>query len=567
MLTSAGAAVPELVIVAREASRVAQKGKARFAAAPLVLVMSARTAKPPDCSYDAAQSQVRAKALRLGERRVSTAGIDLEVVERRTVHFREARAEQHEKAAALAGGAYDVARLKELAFQRVDLVERVRRRWVKYRDDSGRLRRRLDVRRVFEGEGRAAATRKRWHESRATGQRSRMSSVAHCGDGQIAATCSCCGQVQESHVWCACVRLCLRCSSKRANRARARFALAFSVHHERARRAGLLLKNRKGGAYSERHIVLTAPHVVIRGQTGAADRQATARRRIELMFEAWRDFSRAMQAWYRRRKEREAIIYRAFEWTPGADGMGHPHFHLWNFGPYLAEGLLRAWWSRALARVGVVVAPESVVITVRRIWARPVEFIREVRKPSGVVFQRKTTRVLLDVAGDDLLRYLEGWCVATIDPATRERCGDDVIAGVYCALEGRRLTQASAGFLGEADARLVTACDCGALAPRYVVVESWSRKVARTIEEGARAELGQCQLEPPVPAAVAPPMSGDDLELGELRAWHAMTGGVASYRRVGLRKDGPDLFVVDKEEQATARARWLLRRLRERDRF
>jgi hypothetical protein len=544
-----------------------------------------------DCRQEnACQGVSRAKPLTLAQppRRISTAGVDLEVVGIKTLAFRSARAAEHD-ARATREQAKAIALNVTSGVISTPFVARKRRRWEKYRDERGRVRRRRVVAVEHVPSSKAAETCSRWHSGRASGQRARMSTVGHCGDGQIAATCGCCGLVAEAPILCGVSRLCLRCSAKKATKSRKKFGVAYGLVQASARAAGLLNRYRRGGAYSERHIVLTAPHVVVDALgfvgtssdvAGDADRQATAERRIAIMFKAWGYFSRAAQRYYRQclhcGKQRDAaahkvnceaydheweplapgaVTYRAFEWTPGSDGMGHPHFHLWNFGPYVPErdfhrldsrrakaiasnvyaldrrpavdcsgvdcvfcgaGVklhrgLRSWWSHALAKAGVNVAAEQVIVAVRRVWAKPIEFIREVRKPNGVVYRTKDSRIrLLAGGGEDLLGYLEGWCVATIDPETREQCGDDVIAGVYVALEAKRLTQATRGFLGAADEVMARACDCGTLAPKSIAATTWAMMSAAAV--CPRGKPVPVDTGPPLPPLIMAPMRepGDD---------------------------------------------------------
>ena len=87
-------------------------------------------------------------------------------------------------------------------------------------------------------------------------------------------------------------------------------------------------------------------------RTGQA-RKATAFKRVELAFDAWKLFSKRLQAflrepwkgWDDERRKVGVCWHRAFEWTPGrlpghpgpddpgGDGMGHPHFSRWMLSP------------------------------------------------------------------------------------------------------------------------------------------------------------------------------------------------------------------------------------------
>jgi len=203
-------------------------------------------------------------------------------------------------------------------------------------------------------------------------------------------------------------------------------------------------------------------------------------------------------------------FYRCFEWTLGADGCGHPHLHVWIFSPFLPEhdthgdlarpryqhgvcpysrpGMhgpcghcesgkrrrrgVRSWWADALRAEGVDASPADVNVTLRHVFVRAIEFIREVRKPNGVVTQRRELRIQTEDGGG-LVRYFEPWCLAAVDPETGESATDDVLAAVYKALEARRLSQGSKGFLGLADDERAGCPCCGAVGAVKVSVESW----------------------------------------------------------------------------------------------
>jgi hypothetical protein len=462
---------------------------------------------------------------------------------------------------------------------------RVRRRWVPRRD--GRPGRKLQVLRVAVPRHRAMATASKWHSDRALGQRARRATVEHCGEGSVTVTCQCCGSVAEGRVFCGVVRLCFGCTRQRAFRARARLARAVAVVVDNARARGAFLAHRTGGPLGQRHVVLTAPHVVVplEGPGSKPARLETAAARVELLFRAWGHFSKRLARWIdnggwkdpdlRARSgaaARGSCWHRAFEWTPGAadgDGCGHPHFHLWILSPFLpeydehrmpsvidgrpspstrclAQGEhaakkraklcplcaarverrtgLRSWWVEALERAadkpvkraslrgpeidalsfrrleGWRVEHATINVTVRKVWMRPIEFFREVVKSNGQkVTVSRMSRLQLLAAGGELIGYMEGWSIATLDRRSLEHAGADVLAGLYCALEGRRLSQSSrvtlrarsgrdcvVGLMGIADMLYDATCrDCagyaravGAPAPlpeaRKIEVTSWA---------------------------------------------------------------------------------------------
>jgi hypothetical protein len=359
---------------------------------------------------------------------------------------------------------------------------RLRRRWVPWRDEKRRARRRLDKSTIFVPAHKAHAQSAAWPAARAGGQRHRMRHVGACGAGMIRISCSDCGTVHEAPLHCAVVRLCPGCNRRRSAKMRARFATSVDVVLHNAERAGMFQRRRPGGALGQHHITLTAPHVeaerveapveAVGGAWGWAlvehraafglaayleRRKATTKRRCAVLLGAWRSFSRRLQAWLRqpwpdRKAAKAAPIgacwHRAFEWTKGADGLGHPHFHLWALSPWIPEhddhriqnvngqattrcegegcahcknGIprragLRTWWAEALAEQGVAVDPSKVIVGVRKAEVKPQSFIREVQKSNGITYRERILRRLemRDAAGS-LVNYFEGWCVAFTD--------------------------------------------------------------------------------------------------------------------------------------------------------
>src|SRR5690606_37964489 len=91
----------------------------------------------------------------------------------------------------------------------------------------------------------------------------------------------------------------------------------------------------------ERFMTLTIPH--------PEDMQPAER--VRVLYEAWRPFSK----WLRKRMKDDAgqnedlvHYWRMFEWTEGADGLGHPHFHVWLHSPFLRQDDVHEAWERAV---------------------------------------------------------------------------------------------------------------------------------------------------------------------------------------------------------------------------
>jgi hypothetical protein len=415
---------------------------------------------------------------------------------RQTAAHRAALAERHELRA---DEARRVARAGACSVLSGRLVKRVRP--VRERLRGGGVRLRKVVSYVTEAE--AAASSERWNRDRARGQRMRFVNAAHCGEGTIQTTCGECGEVKEQPALCGAVRVCETCWTRRARRWRRTWKTSYVALVAELKEAGYFAPWREGGPYGERHLVLTFPHVVERDAAGDVDRWATAARRIKVLFDAWALFRRWIDEYYtrevdwtddetgevktKRKRLPGACYYRGFEWTVGADGMGHPHFHVWMMGPWLPlrddherpdkdsplaalypedgkrtivcegescalcahgapkrTGLVTAW-ARALGHCGVEVDAGELHVKLRKVWSRHAEFVREIKKDRHVLVpQRTLERVeVRDSAGEDVIEYMETWSLAKLTHEEIERAGPDVLAAVYCELEGRRLAQGS----------------------------------------------------------------------------------------------------------------------------
>ncbi len=191
-----------------------------------------------------------------------------------------------------------------------------------------------------------------------------------------------------------------------------------------ASKRGLFRQVQRGGRWGERFITLTVPH-------GAA----TVAGRIQLAFDAWPVFLKLINEHFREIGVKSVEWVRVFEWTPGSDGLGHPHFHLWMFSQFLEHELLRDLWRRALHRVGCDI-PDPIV---------HIEAVND-----GEQAARELIKYMLkDITADG----------GKVPPA--------VFALVFEALARRRIRHASKGFM-----RLATnakpCCECGATLPRRV---------------------------------------------------------------------------------------------------
>ncbi len=260
-----------------------------------------------------------------------------------------------------------------------------------------------------------------WHRARAHGQRNRISTVSDCCETTVIIACQGCGVIREKPGRCRVGLLCLSCRGKIAAEKRGQFMRARASVRKDARGTGLLYSSRRGGRYSEKLLTLTVPH----------DRGHTVRARIDLARRAWSFFLKRFNKWLRaHHADKHAHWFRTFEWTPGDDGRGHPHFHVWLFSPYLPHEELRSTWFAALRAAGLMTTQP------------PIVDVRAVTDGAG--------------AAAEVIKYLTKDVVANGDLVAPL-----AFAEVYKALDGTRATQASRGFMARAH-REPQRCECGA---------------------------------------------------------------------------------------------------------
>ena len=121
-----------------------------------------------------------------------------------------------------------------------------------------------------------------------------------------------------------------------------------------------------------------------------------------------------------------------FEWTPGTDGLGHPHMHIWIFSRYIEQPLLERLWREAYAHVAELELSEvpKLIVDIRQ--AAP------------------------DVAHELVKCMTKDW---EISDTGAKRAAPEVFAQVYAELCDKRIRQSSAGFSNWALAQ-VKACPC-----------------------------------------------------------------------------------------------------------
>jgi hypothetical protein len=292
-----------------------------------------------------------------------------------------------------------------------------------------------------------------------------------------------------------------------------------------ARTAGLFRRDRRGGRWTEKLLTLTVPHFVPRGDAVTA--------RVEASFAAWRLFSLHLQKAWRERPcapGTKRIYYRAFEWTPGKDRKGHPHFHIYLFSDFVPVEQLHIWWKDALRRAGVPRedADRAMCPDIKQIHTNPNEISRELLKSGAKAIQLATLRFEKS-AGVDAIKYADGWTLAEYDDGN-ERIPSETGARLYEALEGRRSAQASRGFLAP---KIVGRCwDCGETG--YLVIQ--------LAPEGAQARVDT--------RAQGPPKSLEQV-IAEASRWGPDVGS-SGYEPENVQRPAPP---------TSPRARELVRRL------
>lgn len=361
-----------------------------------------------------------------------------------------------------------------------------------------------------EKETKRVVERIRWHKGRASGQTLRFRKVRSCGKGKVWIKRPC-GHVEERDLHCDVSRACVACRSRAAFKRRARFARGRFAALTHARRAGLLHRRRPGGAWGEKHLTLTMPHTL---ETKEA---------VLAIFAAWTFFARSLQGYFRSNREafhgEKADYYRAFEWTPGDDGRGHAHFHIWLLAPYLEQSMLREWWRSALKKANVPIPtydddhekageekPVNVHITSvenpKGKYSRDEHFERELLKSDRALqeFAKMTVR---EHGGVRIVRYADGWSIMEtfVDREGRKQKIEPALAAaLYEALESKRMAQSSRRFYA-ADTIAKGCRECGDPGPIVVQVRE-----ASVIGRSELDDFHRCLHEHDLRRMAAPPV-------------------------------------------------------------
>jgi hypothetical protein len=273
------------------------------------------------------------------------------------------------------------------------------------------------------------AEQTKWHISRANGQEQRIDRVKNCGGETLVICCQQCDARHERPQGCRARHYCVRCRSAFARELRARFLLAREDVMKEASKKGLLRRLRRGGAYGDRFVTLTGPHLI----------SDTVTERIERIIVAWSRFLRLMNDHLRSLGIRHVEWVRVMEWTPASDSLGHPHFHVWFFSPYVDQSLFKQWWREALICAGWESGIDSDVIV----------DVRSVDCPER--------------GAAELVKYM----TKDIDD-NGDKIPPELYAQVIVALESHRQTQASKGFMKRAAERKLACVQCNSPLPKRV---------------------------------------------------------------------------------------------------
>lgn len=237
--------------------------------------------------------------------------------------------------------------------------------------------------------------------------------------------CVDCGKAHERRVGCRVRLLCVPCRLAMSGEKRAAFRRARSAAVAEVLRRGLLTcSNFK--RWSEKFLTLKAPHF----------RDQSIAERIRIVLNAWALFLKKLNRYFAERDARSAAFFRVFEWTPGDDDRGHPHLHVWLLCPYLDRNKLQRWWGEALASLTGDATSLRAVIHIEEVSGHDVD--------------------------QELIKYLTK--DITSDGA---KLAPELYAQVYEALDERRSTQASKGFMARAD-ETKPVCECGCALPKRI---------------------------------------------------------------------------------------------------
>ena len=203
-----------------------------------------------------------------------------------------------------------------------------------------------------------------WHKSREAGQIEKLERVMLCRTTQITRRCTACDKPgPDTELTCGNHRLCLHCRGQRVNRFQRRFRDAQKVALEGLWRDRLKITARRkgnrpdgsprqglrnGGEWNEKFLTVTIPH------------SGNIRDDVRQIQKGWPKFWRLLKAHvekdlladehpdYRKMLMAHMRYCRVLEVTPGEDGRGHAHMHLWLVLPFVHNEVIAHLWGEAL---------------------------------------------------------------------------------------------------------------------------------------------------------------------------------------------------------------------------
>ena len=287
-------------------------------------------------------------------------------------------------------------------------------------------------------------TRATWHRQRAMGQRKRFERIEQCGERELVLVCDDCGHEKRTRVArCQQWRVCLSCRRVRAARYRAMFEQARA---EVLRKLWHKMQPARGAQrYGEKFLTLTLRH------------SGDVRKDIRALSRAWRKFLRMVNKHFEREwgKAIDLVWVRVCEVTPGEDGLGHAHVHVWCLWPYVPQVLLGTHWGAALASEGYECETRSLSSVLEEVEE---QWRRDQLRAWLVVRRGRSTRELDPVpnpvilfieskerVGNELLKYLIKDAVYTAE-GRLEPMDAALFAKIYEGFETVRSVQTSLGF-------------------------------------------------------------------------------------------------------------------------
>lgn len=347
------------------------------------------------------------------------------------------------------------------------------------------------MREAIANDTRELAARVRWYEGRAGAQMTRFDAVRSCGSAVLNVSCRMCREsLTEEPIPCRCgvARVCASCAEEKDQKRRERIAAARERAIIEGTAAGVMCPHRRGGAFSEKMLTLTVPHFLrdecrevyddagerkkdVLSETTGFGLNTDVAARVAALRLAWPRFVRIVRRALKRSDPEGAkqfAYYRFFEWTRGHDGLGHPHFHVYLFSPWLDAKWLARVWASCLDAVGAPLpsrcawcpsdgvgpcARAHVSLDIRMLYGFNYGTLRELVKSGDrkLVVERLGELWGADAPGMAPVRYMSGWKMAdafsSLGSAELEADEVNVQRDLFIATEGRRLWQGARGFL------------------------------------------------------------------------------------------------------------------------